>query len=171
MIIVYSSKSGSSEAYARSLSDSTGISVFSIHDDYPKDQGIIFFGWVRGSTIVGIRSIDRSMLQAVCAVGLDSASRFDSNKISDHNGFSVPLYYVRGWIRRDKIGLIDKAVLAFVAVMMKLQGLNEFNQPIFDAMMEGGSFYDESQLAPLILFCSRDRFRFFSGHSSLFPFQ
>ncbi len=75
-------------------------------------------------------------------------------KMSDSNGVSVPMYYVRGWIDRSRLSIIDKAILAVVAVCMKLQGLNQFNQPVFDAMMEGGSFYDETQLEPLARFCS-----------------
>ena len=154
LIIVHSSKSGSSEKYALALSRKTGLPAYSVYDDYPKDQCIVFFGWVKGPSIVGIRSIDRSKLHAVCAVGLDSADRFDSMKMSDSNGVSVPMYYVRGWIDRSRLGIIDKAILAVVAVFMKLQGLNQFNQPVFDAMMDGGSFYDESQLEPLTRFCS-----------------
>ena len=153
-IIVYSSKSGSSENYALALSRKTGLPVYSVRDDYPKDQRIVFFGWIKGSSIVGIRSIDRFKLHAVCAVGLDSADRFDSKKMSDSNGVSVPMYYVRGWIDRSRLGIIDKAILAVVAACMKLQGLNQFSQPVFDAIMEGGSFYDESQLEPLVRFCS-----------------
>ena len=42
-----------------------------------------------------------------------------------------------------------------VCVMMKLQGLNEQNEPIFNAMMEGGSFYDEKYLDPVELFLRR----------------
>ena len=154
LIIVHSSKSGSSEKYALALSRKTGLPAYSVYDDYPKDQRIVFFGWVKGPSIVGIRSIDRSKLHAVCAVGLDSADRFDSMKMSDSNGVSVPMYYVRGWIDRSRLGIIDKAILAVVAVFMKLQGFNQFNQPVFDAMMDGGSFYDESQLEPLTRFCS-----------------
>lgn len=154
LIIVYSSKSGSSEKYARSFSDISGYPVYSVKDNYPKDQPIVFFGWVKGPSIVGIRGIDRSMLHAVCAVGLDTSDRFNSQKISDSNNISVPIYYIRGWIVRDRIGFMDKLILSLVAATMKIRGLNSFNEPIFKAMLYGGSFYDDSQLDSLSRFCS-----------------
>lgn len=156
MIIVYSSKSGSSAKYAYSFSELSGFPVYSVREDYPKDQAIIFFGWVKGPQIVGIRSIDKSMLHAVCAVGLDTSDRFNSTKISDSNNISVPIYYVRGWIIRDKIGFIDKFVLSLVAANMKIKGLNHYNESIFNAILNGGSFYDHTQLEPLLCFCSND---------------
>ena len=42
-----------------------------------------------------------------------------------------------------------------VCVMMKLKGLNEFNQPLFEAMMGGGSFYDPVYLDSIELFLKR----------------
>ena len=71
----------------------------------------------------------------------------------DRNSVSVPVFYMRGWIDRSKLNVFDKTILLAVSVMMKLKGLNEFNRPIFDVMMEGGSFYDESQLDAVERFC------------------
>lgn len=146
MIIVYSSKSGSSMMYAHDLSGRTGLSCYSISEPYPKDENIVFFGWLRKDTVVGIDSVDRSRLKAVGVVGLDSEGRFDKGIVADRNNLSVPIYYLRGWIDRSKLNVLDKCVLLAVSVMMKLQGLNEFNKPIFDAMMDGGSFYDPKYL-------------------------
>ena len=149
--IVYSTKSGSSKRYAESLSSRTGLPVYSV-DDCPDQGGIIFFGWLRGSSVVGASSLDMSRVSAVGVVGLDDEGRFDKPGVTEKNGIKAPTYYLRGTIDRSKLNLIDKGVLLAVAVMMKLKGLNEFNKPIFDAMMEGGSFYDESYLDPIEMF-------------------
>ena len=113
---------------------------------------MVFFGWLRKDTVVGLRKVDVSKVRALCVVGLDDESRFSKPKVAEKNGVGAPVYYLRGWIDRSKLNVIDKAVLAVVAAMMKINGLNQFNQPIFDAMMEGGSFFDESYLAPIELF-------------------
>lgn len=150
-VVVYSSKSGSSKKYAESLSARTGLPIYSVGDQ-PADESIIFFGWLRADTIVGIRGVDTSCLVAVCVVGLDDVGRFDGPKVAEKNGVKVPVYYLRGWIDRSKLNIVEKAVLAWVSAMMKLKGLNEHNQSIFDAMMEGGSFYDEKYLDPIVMF-------------------
>ncbi len=156
IVAVFSSKSGSSEKYARLFASHVGCECFSAEDRIPGDGSIVFFGWVRGPTIVGLRSIDKSRLKAVCAVGLDSSDRFDKVRMADSNKVSVPIFYVRGWIDRMRLGFVDKTVLAFVSAVMKIRGLNQYNQPVFDAMMEGGSFFDESMLADLERFCSSE---------------
>ena len=147
-VIVYSSKSGSSKKYAESLSAKTGLAVYPVGQQ-PLDEKVVFFGWLRKDEVMGIRGVDRSRIIAVCVVGLDNPGRFNSRAVSDRNDLKVPIYYLQGWIDRSKLNIIDKTVLLAVSVMMKLQGLNEFNTPIFDAMMKGGSFYDEKYLEPV----------------------
>ena len=156
MIIVYSSKSGSTKSYAEALASRLGCGCVSVRDEIPAEETIVFLGWIRGDEIVGLRGIDRKRVKAVCVVGLDDFGRFESNKpkILDKNSLSVPVFYLRGWIDRSKLNIVDKTVLLAVSVMMKLQGLNQYNQPIFDAMMKGGSFYDESQLDAVERFCN-----------------
>ncbi len=151
MIIVYSSKSGSSRKYAEILSERTSIPAYAAGSE-PEGEPMVFFGWLRKDTVVGLRKVDVSKVRALCVVGLDDESRFSKPKVAEKNGVHAPVYYLRGWIDRSKLNVIDKTVLAVVAAMMKINGLNQFNQPIFDAMMEGGSFFDESYLAPIELF-------------------
>ena len=155
-IIVYSSKSGSSKKYAESLSARTGLAVYPVGQQ-PLDEKIVFFGWLRKDEVMGIKGADRSKIIAVCVVGLDNPGRFNSKAVSDRNDLKVPIYYLQGWIDRSKLNIIEKAVLAWVSAMMKLKGLHEHNQSIFDAMMEGGSFYDESYLDPIVMFVESKR--------------
>ncbi len=156
MIIVYSSKSGSSKKYAEILSGRASLPVYEAGTE-PEGEPMVFFGWLRKDTVMGLRKVDVSKVSALCVVGLDDESRFSKSKVAEKNGVRAPVYYLRGWIDRSKLNIIDKAVLAVVAAVMKLNGLNQFNQPIFDAMMEGGSFFDESYLAPIELFLSASK--------------
>lgn len=156
MIVVYSSKTGSSEAYARALASRLGCGCFSVKDSIPEGQPIVFVGWLRFDIISGIRSIDRSRLKAVCVVGIDDHARFETSKarIAGRNGVTVPMFHLRGWIERMRLNVIDRTSLAVVAALTKLQGLDNATKPIFDAIMEGGSFYDESQLDSVVRFVS-----------------
>ena len=152
-IIVYSSHTGSTKKYAESLSSSTGLKCYSVSEEYP-DYKIIYMGWIRGPRIAGLGSVDRRKLIAVAAVSLDSNPDFGWNKVKDVNKITVPLYTLRGWIDRSKLNIIEKIFFTFLCAFYKLRGLDEHTKPLFDAMMEGGSFYDESSLEQLILFCS-----------------
>ena len=150
-VIVYSSRSGSSKRYAEALASRTGLEVCEVGTQ-PSDEAVVFFGWLRKDQVMGIGGVDMSRLIAVGVVGLDSPDRFDRRAVADRNGLKVPIYYLRGWIDRSKLNILDKGVLLAVSVMMKLKGLNEFNTPIFEAMMNGGSFYDEGYLDPMAMF-------------------
>lgn len=152
-IIVYSSKTGSSERYARALSESTGFAAFSVKDDYDHEQSIVFIGWIRGIALVGFDKVDRSKVIAVAAVALDDKPKKGWNRIKDLNEIKVPFYHLPGWIDRKKVGPVNKLLFCLLCVYYKLQGLDSRTKPLFDAMMNGGSFYDESRLEPLILFC------------------
>ncbi|TQS79423.1 MAG: hypothetical protein A3205_01150 [Methanomassiliicoccales archaeon Mx-03] len=150
-VIVYSSKSGSTEMYALSLSSKTGLEAYPLGKE-PESGAIIYMGWLRNDEIVGLKGLDKSRLIAVGVIGLDDVGRFDRPRVAEKNGVKVPVYYLRGWIDRSKLNIIEKAVLTWVSAMMKLKGLNEYNQAVFDAMMEGGSFYDEKYLDPIVMF-------------------
>lgn len=157
MIIIYSSKSGSSRRYAEDLSQRTGLPCFCCDDEVPVGEQIVFFGWLRNDQIVGLNRVDKGRLKAVCVVGLDEEGRFDRPSVINRNKVSVPIYYLRGWIDRSKLDPLSKGVLLAVAVMMKLQGLNEHNEPIFNVMRQGGSFYDPRYLDSVERFINTSR--------------
>ena len=154
MIVVYSSKTGSSKAYAEALASRIGCRCIPVGETVPEGEQIVFVGWLRFDMISGIRSIDRRSLKAVCVVGLDDDARFSSarSKIASRNQVTAPMFHLRGWIDRSRLNLMDRTALAFVAAMMKLRGLDGPSQKVFDAMMEGGSFFDESRLDQVVRF-------------------
>lgn len=154
MIIIYSSKSGSSAKYASILSSRTGLPSYRVTEEYPASENIVFIGWKKGSKVIGLDSIDRHRLVALCVVGIDRT--LDSKALADELNISVPIYYLHGWIDRKEISLPDKLMLCFVCVMMKLKGLDDSNAPVFDAMMNGGSFFNESDLDGIARFLSQN---------------
>ncbi len=151
-IIVYSSRTGSTKKYAQIFSDRTGFDCYSISDKYDSQQQIIFFGWLKGPRIVGLDKVDASKLIAVAAVSLDDSPGFGWNKVKDVNDIKVPFYHMRGWIDRTKLSIPQKTFFLFLCTIYKLKGLDAHSKPLFDAMMNGGSFFDESSLDNLILF-------------------
>jgi len=152
-IIVYSSHTGSTKKYAEILSERTGFPVFSVKDEYDHEQQIVFLGWLNGPRIRGINEVDNSKLIAVATVSLDDHPSFGWPKVKDVNKIKVPIYHLRGWIDRKKLNIFEKLFFYFLCAMYKLRGLNSHTEPLFNAMMNGGSFFDESGLDNLVLLC------------------
>ncbi len=155
LVILYNSHTGSSEKYARALSEKTGLSCYSV-DEFKGDDDIIFFGWLRHHDVVGIEKINKSKLKACCIVGLDGEVMLDRALIQKHNKFSSPIFYLRGWIDRSKLTLKDRSILRIVCIKMRIAGLNEFTRPLYDMMLNGGSLYDESYLNQIVEFLEKE---------------
>ena len=151
--VVYSSRSGSSEAYAKHIATSLGSKCFSIKEvSKDLDDQILYVGWISGARVVGLNKVGDMKLKAVVVVGIEPESRFEKVKVTNYNKIRVPIFYLRGWIDRSKLNVFQKILFAVIAAKIKMGGLNQYNQPIFDAMMEGGSFYDESSAEDVIRF-------------------
>ncbi|WII07751.1 hypothetical protein PED39_00740 [Methanomassiliicoccales archaeon LGM-RCC1] len=151
-IVVYSSKTGSSKKYAEAFASKKGYLCYSVKDEYDPNEMIVFFGWLRGPAIVGIDKINKQRLLAVASVSLEETPEFGWAKVKDQNSINVPFYHLRGWIDRKKLNIFDRLFFDFLCAFYKLRGFDDRTGPLFDAMMNGGSFYDESGLEPLFLF-------------------
>jgi hypothetical protein len=128
-----------------------------VKEEYDPQEHIIFFGWLRGPKVVGMDRIDRKKMIAVAVVSLDDNPEFGWQKVKDVNHIAVPMYKLRGWIDRKKLYFFEKIFFYFLCATMKLKGLNNHSEPIFNAMMEGGSFYDETGLEQLLQFAASNK--------------
>lgn len=150
-IVVYSSHTGSTKKYAEAFSGKVGYACFSIKDKYDPEEEIIYFGWLRGPRVVGLDTIDQRKLAAVVTVSIENKPEF-FRKVKEINDIKAPVFHLRGWIDRKKVGIPAKILFCFICAMYKLKGLDDYTGPMFNAMMNGGSFYDESGLESLIQF-------------------
>jgi len=154
-VIVYTSHTGSTKKYAEILSSRTGLRCFSVKDEIPDNESIIFMGWLSGPRIKGLDRIDPHRLIAVVSVSLSDPPEFGWNKVKDVNHISCAFFHLLGWIDRSKLHIHEKILFAFICASYKLKGLDSTTSPLFDAMMEGGSFFDESALDPVCDFASK----------------
>jgi len=130
-----------------------GYGCYSVNDKNIPEDHFVFFGWLKGPRISGFNSVDKSKLLAVAVVSLSENPDFGWNKVKDMNKITVPIYPLLGWIDRSKLHLYQKIFLLLPCTFIKLKGLDNITGPQFDAMMNGGSFYDESGLENLYTFC------------------
>lgn len=149
-VIVYNSKTGSSEKYARLLSERTGFDCFSVRDEYPDDEDIVFFGWLKKYTVVGLSKVDRNRLKAVCVVGCDNVDFFPREMVISKNGYDAETFYLRGWIIPKKLSFLDRWILKIVSKKILKEAGVYADMSLITAMNEGGEFFDESFIDPVV---------------------
>ncbi len=152
-VVIYCSRTGSTKKYAETFAKNMGYECFSVYDKNIPDDQFIYFGWLNGPRVSGFNNVDRSKLLAVGAVSLSKIPSFGWNKVKDQNKITVPIYPLLGWIDRSKLNIGQKIFFVFLCAFMKMRGLDDVTGPQFDAMMNGGSFYDESGLEDIYTFC------------------
>jgi hypothetical protein len=150
--IIYASKTGTCRKYAEELSERTGLPCYSLKEA-PSEGPVVFIGWLRGRFLVGSNKIDSGRIQAVCIVGL--SPEMNATNIAFDNGIKAPAYYLRGEINRSKLNLFDKTIMAVFCALMKLKGLSDSNRELFDATMNGGTFYDSTYLDQIVRFLKK----------------
>ena len=149
-IIVHNSKSGSSERYARRLSEMTGMPCYSVRDEYPKDERIVFFGWLKRYTVMGLSKVDIGMVDSLCVVGVDNVDFFPRNEVRSSNKFDGEIHYLRGWIRPERLGFLDRLILRIVSKKLLKEMGDHADMTLIDAMTKGGDFYDDAYLEPIV---------------------
>ena len=155
-IIVYNSKTGSSKRYAEILSERTGLPCYSVKESYPESEDIIFFGWLRKYTVVGLSAVNMKKLRAVCIVGLDNVDFFPKDAVIAHHRYDAETFYLRGWIIPEKINFMERFILRMVSKKI-LKAAGEFaDKDLIDAMLHGGSFFDETFIDPIVRFMESD---------------
>jgi hypothetical protein len=149
-IIVHNSKTGSSKKYAEILSERTGLKCYSVRESYPNNEDIIFFGWLRGPKVMGLSKIDPNMVKVVCIVGLDNEIPFPMEKLIAPDKYDVKTFYLRGWLIPEKINFLERFILKIVTKKILKEKGESADRILMDAMIHGGSFFDESFVDPIV---------------------
>ena len=131
-----------------------GYPCYSVKGPYDPEEMIVFFGWLKGPKISGLSSVNKQKLLAIATVSLTDPPAFGWNKVKDVNGIMCPTYHFLGWIDRKKLYPHEKLLFYVLCAFMKLKGLDDNGKKVFDAMMQGGSFFDEGSMEQLERFCS-----------------
>ncbi len=123
MIIVYESKTGFTQKYAKLLSAKTGMRAVSVGALSSADKGeeIIFLGWMMAGTIKGLRKVKSCNVKAVCASGTAKDAEPDAETVMQRNGIAgLPFFYLRGGCKPlREIKGFDKVILSMFVKMLK----------------------------------------------------
>lgn len=106
--ILYESNAGHTAAYARLLSQRTGLPAWTLAQAAaalePGDE-ILFMGWIMAGSIKGLKKArGRYRVEAVCAVGMTPPGAEALHKLREQNGLGdTPLFLLQGGLNLSKL--------------------------------------------------------------------
>ena len=165
--IVYHSNTGYTERYAKALSKESGIRAYSLEQamkELPKDSHILFMSWVKAGAVEKARAASkRFYLDGICAVGLNTSSGTE-RALRGQTGVSreYPFFMLPGGYDRSKLGKIDGFLMDLMLKKLnrdlsKKLRPSETELGMQQVLTSGGDFYDEDQLAPVMVWIESQR--------------
>ena len=156
MVIVYSSNTGSTERYAKMLSEKLSCTMVPTvkAKDLDKDEEIIFMSWIMSGTLQDYAAIKESFsnIKAVCATGLfTTAEKLD--EVKEKNGITEELFFLSGAFDINKLSGMYKMLMGMALKMIKSK-LKESGDPkakeLAEKFEDGIDLVKEENLDPVI---------------------
>lgn len=145
--IIYETQGGTSERYAKWLSERLNL-VCAPREDLKDDidERIIYVGWRSGPMIVGLNDFSnrKNVIAAVC-VGLEQFDEKAMEILKKKNGIDR-IFYVRGGMDRSKLSFGQKLLLGAVSIKMLLFNRSPEDKEVRRVMDRGGDFSSPEQL-------------------------
>ena len=150
--IIYQSKTGHTKEYAKALSKELKIPCYSIKEakeKIKKQEEIIYLSWVRATTLVGYKKINKKY-QIAClgAVGAYPKNNEYLKQLKDYNHISQKLFYLRGGIDYQKLNKFYQKLLKLVGKAITME--NPRDKEMFHLFETGGNFVNKKNLKPMI---------------------
>ncbi len=119
-IIVYTSNAGSTERYAKMLSEKTGIPAFELSNAESTDNEVIYFGWVMAGDIQGLSQAREKFgnIKAVVAVGMMPSEK-SKEEAKGKNKITEEFFYLPGEFNIKKLKGMYKMMMNMMLRMMK----------------------------------------------------
>ena len=158
--IIYTTNTGSTERYARLLSQETGLPAFSLAEAKKKIHSgaeVIYLGWIMASSVKGYADAARRYrVRAVCAVGLgQTGTQADVVRKKTSVPTNIPLFTLQGNFDVKKLhGLYRPMMELMVKTVGK--GLSEKKDrtpeedDMLDMMLHGGERVKAENLSAVL---------------------
>ena len=158
--IVYTSKNGSTEWYAKLLSEKTGIPSYTLKEASKTLSGesdIAYLGCVRADGVMDLKKAEKAFkVKMVCAVGMSETGE-NTGRIRKANQLSddIALFTLQGNYLPDKLKGADKLIMKLMSGVllkqMKERGeLSDGDREMVSLLTDGGDRVSEANAsAPL----------------------
>ena len=158
--IVYTSGTGYTEQYAKTLGEKLGIPAITLEqakNTLLSGEEIIYFGWLMAGFVSGYKEAKKKFtVNAVCAVGM-GANGSQTKEIRKNNKIEedTPLFVLQGGLDMSKLHGIYKLMMKIVTKkiekdLLKQETRTEEEENIITMIRNGGNFVKEENLAPVI---------------------
>ena len=146
-VIIYKSKTGHTERYARMLSKELNIPCYSYKDaKVSENDEIIFLSYIYASKIMGLSKILKKYnVKVVIAVGALAYSKDYLNTLKDANNIKLPFFYLRGGIDYSKLNFFFRKFLPVIG-----KDIAKDNKDLLNLFKSGGDFVTKNNLEPCI---------------------
>lgn len=160
MTIIYSTNAGSTERYAKMLSEKLSCTAINISKagDVDRDEEIIFMSWIMSGTLQDYPKAKEMFanIKAVCAVGMFSTEDKIA-EIKEKNQIEEELFFLQGAFDMKKLTGMYKMLMGMAMKMIKAK-LKESDDPkakeLAEKFEEGIDFVNEENLGKVIEYLS-----------------
>lgn len=154
--IVYTSNTGYTAAYAKILSEKTGLPVYSLLEaDKKLEAGteIIYLGWLMASIVKDYKkAYKKYKVCAVCGVGLcDTGALLDEARQSNAIPENIPLFTLQGGMDHNRLkGMYKFVIKMLTKAIAKKQERSEEEDRMLYLLENGGNYVSEENLSAVL---------------------
>ena len=146
-VIIYKSKTGYTERYARMLSKELNIPCYSYKDaKVSENDEVIFLSYIYASKIMGLSKILKKYnVKVVIAVGALAYSKDYLNTLKDANNIKLPFFYLRGGIDYSKLNFFFRKFLPVIG-----KDIAKDDKELLNLFKNGGDFVNKDNLKEVL---------------------
>lgn len=146
-VIIYKSKTGHTEKYAKMLSKELNIPCYSYKDAKVSEKDeVIFLSYIYASKIMGLSKILKKYnVKVVIAVGALGYSKDYLNTLRDANNIKLPFFYLRGGIDYSKLNFFFRNFLSIIG-----KGIAKDDKELLNLFKNGGDFVNKDNLKEVL---------------------
>ena len=146
-VIIYKSKTGHTERYAKMLSEELNIPCYSYKDAIvSKNDEVIFLSYIYASKIMGLSKILKKYnVKVVIAVGALAYSKDYLNTLKDANNIKLPFFYLRGGIDYSKLNFLFRKFLPVIG-----KDIAKDDKELLNLLKNGGDFVTKDNLSEVL---------------------
>ena len=146
-VIIYKSKTGHTERYAKMLSEELDIPCYSYKEAKVSDNDeVIFLSYIYASKIMGLsKALNKYNIKAIIAVGALAYSKDYLNTLKDANNIKLPFFYLRGGIDYSKLNFFFRKFLPIIG-----KDIAKDDKELLNLFKNGGDFVTKDSLKDVI---------------------
>ena len=158
--IIYTTNTGSTEQYAKLLSQETGLPAYSLAEAKKKARSsaeVIYLGWIMASSVKGYAdAAKRYKVRAICAVGMgQTGTQVKEVRKKNQISADVPLFTLQGNFNVKKLHGVYRFMME---IMVKVSGKSlatkkdrtPAEDDMLDMMLHGGERVKAENLSAVL---------------------